>query len=335
MLAEQSAPREDEGTMLRYIVRRLLYMVLVLAVISMLTFLIFYVMPPGDPALNFAGRHATPDILQEVKKQFSLDKPVYVQYYVFIKRLVLGDQFGWPGLGFSFQSRSSIRTQMLPRIWITLQLAIGAAITWLLLGISIGVVSALKRRSFADRAAMGFALFGVSAPVFWLATISLYVFWLKLHISPGTGFTSFGTSPVSWFGHLILPWIVLALLFAAFYARLVRGNMIEVMSEDYIRTARAKGLPERTVILKHGLRSSLTPVVTLFGLDFGGLVGGAIVTESVFNIPGLGPYVIDAVFRQDIPVVLAVTVFAAFGITFMTLVVDVLYAYLDPRVRYA
>jgi peptide/nickel transport system permease protein len=310
-------------------------MVLVLLVITMIVFLIFFVMPPSDPVLNFAGRHATPDIIKEVKKQFSLDRPVVVQYALFVKRLVLGDQYGWPGLGFSFQTRSPIKGEIFPRMVVTFQLAVGAAITWLLLGISIGVVSALKRRSIADRLAMGFALFGVSAPVFFLGLMALYIFWLKLHILPGSGFVHFSDSPVSWFGHLIAPWIVLALLFAAFYARLVRGNMLEVMNEDYIRTARAKGLPERTVIFKHALRSSLTPVVTLFGLDFGGLIGGAIVTETVFNIPGLGPFTIDAVLRQDLPVVLAVTVFAAFALTFMVLVVDVIYAYLDPRVRYA
>ena len=321
--------------MIRYIIRRLLYMVLVLLVVTMVTFLIFYVMPAGDPALNFAGRHATPDILAQVKKLFALDRPIYVQYYLFVKHLVLGDAYGWPGLGFSFQSRDAIKGEIMPRIWVTFQLAVGAAITWLLLGISIGVLSALKRRTLADRLAMGFALFGVSAPVFWLGLMGLFIFWQKLHIVPGSGFVPFSQSPVSWFGHLILPWIVLALLFAAIYARLVRGNMLEVMNEDYIRTARAKGLPERTVIFKHGLRSSLTPIVTLFGLDFGGLLGGAIVTESVFNIPGLGPFTIDAVLRQDLPVVLAITVFAAAMIVFMVLVVDILYAYLDPRVRYA
>jgi peptide/nickel transport system permease protein len=181
---------------------------------------------------------------------------------------------------------------------------------------------------------MGFALFGVSAPVFWLGLIALYIFWQKLGISPGTGYVPFTTSPAEWFGHFWLPWIVLALLYAAFYARIVRGNMIEVMGEDYIRTARAKGLSERRVIFKHGLRSSLTPVVTLFGLDLGVLLGGAIVTETVFNIPGLGPFVISAVFRGDLPVVIAVTLFGAFAVVTLTLLVDILYAYLDPRVRY-
>ena len=182
---------------------------------------------------------------------------------------------------------------------------------------------------------MGFALFGVSAPVFWIGLLALYLFWRVLHLSPGTGYTPITQSPVDWFGHFWLPWLVLSLLYAGFYARMVRGNMIEVMSEDYIRTARAKGLRERDVIAKHGLRSALTPVVTLLGLDLGALMGGAIVTESVFNIPGLGPYVIDAVLRADIPVVLGVTIFAAFAIVLANLIVDIAYAYLDPRIRYS
>ncbi|HVL33300.1 MAG TPA: ABC transporter permease [Actinomycetota bacterium] len=320
----------------RYIVRRLVYMVVVLAVITLLTFFIFYVMPPTDPALAFAGKQPTAETLAEVRRQFGLDQPLYVQYGLFVKRLVLGDQYGWPGFGFSYQSRSSIRGVIFDRMGVTFQLAIGGAIAWLLIGIPIGVVSALKRRTRIDRAAMGFALFGVSAPVFWLGLMSLFIFWQKLGFSAlGTGYTPFTESPGRWLGHMILPWLVVAMLYAAFYARLVRGNMIEVMNEDYIRTARAKGLSERDVIMKHGLRASLTPVVTLLGLDLGSLVGGAVVTESVFNLPGLGPYTISAVFRGDLPVVLAVTVFAAFAITFLSLIVDIAYAYLDPRVRYA
>ena len=320
--------------MLRYIIRRVLWMVFVLFVITLITFTIFYVMPPTDPAISFAGKAPTQETLDAVRRTFGLDRPLYVQYYLFVKRFIAGDQYGWPGLGFSFATRTAIRASVIPRAWITAQLAMGAAFVWLLLGVPIGIISALKRRSLADRAAMGFALFGVSAPVFWLGLIGLFIFWRKLGISPGTGYVPFTTSPAQWFGHFWLAWLVLALLYAAFYARIVRGNMIEVMSEDYIRTARAKGLSERTVVLKHGLRASLTPIVTLFGLDFGSLLGGAIITETVFNIPGLGPYTINAVYRGDLPVVLAVTMFGAVAITFFTLVVDVLYAYVDPRVRY-
>ena len=321
--------------MTRYLIRRVIWMIVVLFVISIITYVIFYVMPPEDPAVAFSGKIATPAQIAQTRKRLGIDKPIYVQYYRFTKRFVLGDEYGWPGMGFSYATGQAIRPEVMQRAWVTAQLAIGAAIVWLLLGIPIGIISALKRRTIADRLAMGFALFGVSAPVFWIGLIALYIFWRVLHISAGTGYTPIGTSPVDWFGHFWLPWVVLALLYAGFYARMVRGNMIEVMSEDYIRTARAKGLPERTVIAKHGLRAALTPVVTMLGLDLGALMGGAIVTESVFNIPGLGPYVIDGVLRSDIPVVLAVTIFAAFSIVLANLIVAIAYAYLDPRIRYA
>lgn len=321
--------------MLRYVVRRVLWVVVIMVMITLFAFLIFYVMPPGDPAISFAGRTPTADTLETVRANLGLDQPTHIQYLRFVKRLFLGDEYGWPGFGFSFANQVSVRDALFSRSVVTFQLAAGAAIVWLAIGIPIGVISALKRRTKVDRISMGFALFGVSAPVFWLALIGLYVFWYKLHWAPGTGYIPFGENPFQWFTHMLMPWFVIAFLFAAFYARMVRGNMIEVMSEDYIRTARAKGLPERTVIVRHGLRSSLTPIVTMFGLDFGQLFGGTIVTERVFNIPGLGNYLVDAVGRGDLPVVLGITVFAALAITIMNLLVDIAYAYLDPRVRYA
>ncbi len=318
-----------------YIARRLLYVLFVVLVITLLTFLIFYILPPTDPAVAFAGKQPTPETIAQVREQFGLDKPIYQQYFQFVRNIVLGDEYGWPGLGFSFDSRSPVRTELFRRAPITIQLASGAAIVWLLIGIPVGVVSALKRRSVVDRAAMGFALFGISAPVFWLGLLALYVFWQRLGVAPGTGYVPFSESPVQWFQHLIMPWIVLSLLYAAFYARMVRGNLIETMGEDYIRTARAKGLSERRVIMKHGLRSSLTPIVTMFGLDFGLLLGGAVITESVFNLQGLGSYVVGAVLGGDLPVILGLSVIAAFFVTFLNFLVDVIYAYLDPRVRFS
>jgi peptide/nickel transport system permease protein len=304
-------------------------------IITMVTFAIFYLLPTQDPAIRFAGRAPTPALVQEVREQLGLADPIYVQYGRFVRNLVLGDEYGWPGLGFSFATRTPIRPEILERTVVTFQLAAGAAVVWLMLGIPIGIISALKRRTMADRLAMGFALFGVSAPVFWLGLMALFIFWEKLGWLPGTGYVPFGENPAEWFAHMILPWVVLALLFAAFYARMVRGNLIETLGEDYIRTARAKGLSERKVIGKHALRSSLTPVVTMFGVDFGTLLGGAIITERVFNIPGLGDYAISAVEDQNLPVILAVTVFAALFITVLNLIIDVVYAYLDPRVRYS
>jgi peptide/nickel transport system permease protein len=182
---------------------------------------------------------------------------------------------------------------------------------------------------------MGAALFFVSAPVFWLGLMALWIFWYKLHLLPGTGYVSWTDNFGSWLGHMILPWIVLALLYAAFYARMARGNLLETLGQDYIRTARVKGLPESTVILKHGLRASLTPLVTMFGLDLAGLIGGAVITETVFNLQGVGQWTVQSVFSGDLPAILAVTIVTALAITLMNLLVDIVYAYLDPRVRYA
>ncbi len=319
----------------RYVARRLLYVLLVILVITLATFFIFYEMPPGDPALAFAGKTPSPEILAQVREQFGLDKPLHERYFTFVSNLFLGDEYGWPGLGFSFDTRSSVRSEVFSRVGITMQLAFGAALLWLTIGLAIGIVSALRRRTFVDRASMGFALFGVSAPVFAVGLFALYIFWQRLGWSPGTGYVPFSEGPGEWFGYLILPWAVLSLQYAAFYARMVRGNLLETLGEDYIRTARAKGLSEQKVIGKHALRSSLTPVVTIFGLDFSLLLGGAVLTESVFNLPGLGQLVVSAVNRSDIPVVMAITVIAALFVTFMSLIVDIIYGLLDPRVRFS
>jgi peptide/nickel transport system permease protein len=319
----------------RYIIRRLLWILLLLVLVTFFTFLIFFVLPPTDPAILFAGRAANPRTVALVRESFGLDQPFFVQYLLFLKRIFLGDEYGWPGFGFSYLTRSPIRENFLGRALVTIQLAIGAAVVWVVLGVFIGIVSALRRGKLADRVGMGFALFGVSAPVFWLGLMALFVFWEKLKWLPGSGYVEFSESASQWFLHLILPWIVLALLFAAFYARMIRNNLLETMGEDYIRTARAKGLSEGRVVLKHGLRSSLTPVVSLFGVDLGTLLGGAIITETVFNLPGLGTYVVRSVANGDIPVILDVAVFAGLSVALMSLVVDILYAFLDPRVRYA
>ena len=321
----------------RYLIRRVLFLLLVLVIVSFVTFLIFLKLPPGDPARSAAGTRTTPDILRTIRHNLGLDRPWYVQYARFAKGMV-----PWPGLFldeqvyFSYQNFVPVRDEVLRRLPYTAVLAVGGALVWLMVGIPIGIVSAIRPRSKADRAGMLFALFGVSAPVFWLAYMLLYVFWFWLGILPGTSFPigePIGLSVV--FGRFVLPWITLSLTFAAFYARMVRSNLIETSSEDYIRTARAKGLSERRVILKHGLRAALTPVVTMFGLDLGILLGGALITETIFNIPGLGQYAVNALQTNDFPAVMGVTIFASFFIVVGNLVVDVVYAFLDPRVRYS
>jgi peptide/nickel transport system permease protein len=320
--------------MWRYIVRRLLWVVVVLLVVTSITYVVFFVMPSTDPAVTFAGKNPTPEQIEEVRRNFGLDKPVPVQYLTFIKHVFLGDQYGWPGLGFSYSTRSPVKDQFYGRVLVTAQLAFGAALVWLAIGIPIGILSAIKRRTLTDRLSMGLALFFVAAPVFWLGLMGLWLFWFKLRWSPGTGYVAWDESFTGWLSHMILPWVVLALLYAAFYARMTRGNLIETMGQDYIRTARVKGLSERTVIFKHGLRASLTPVVTLIGLDLGALLGGAVITETVFNLQGIGQWAVASVFQGDLPVVLAVTVVVAIAVTMMNLIVDIVYAYLDPRVRY-
>jgi peptide/nickel transport system permease protein len=320
--------------MWRYIVRRLLWVVVVMLVVTSITFLVFFVLPSTDPAVTFAGKNPTPEQIEEVRRNFGLDKPVPVQYLTFIKHVFLGDQYGWPGLGFSYSTRSPVKDQFYGRVLVTAQLAFGAALVWLAIGIPIGILSAIKRRTLTDRLSMGIALFFVAAPVFWLGLMGLWLFWFKLRWSPGTGYVAWGDSFTGWLSHMILPWVVLALLYAAFYARMTRGNLIETMGQDYIRTARVKGLSERKVIFKHGLRASLTPVVTLIGIDLGEQLGGAVITETVFNLQGVGQWAVASVFQGDLPVVLAVTVVVAIAVTMMNLIVDIVYAYLDPRVRY-
>lgn len=318
----------------RYIVRRLLWSGVVLIVTTLLAFLIFYVLPSTDPAVAFAGKQPTPELQAEVRKNLNLDKPVPVQYLTFLKNLVTGDEYGTPGFGKSYTTRQGIIGELGQRMVRTLQLAGGALVLWLIMGIAIGALSALRRRTFADRAAMGFALLGISTPVFFLALVSLYVFWFKLDVVPGTGYVGFREDPVGFFNQMIMPWTVLALLFAAVYARVFRGSMLEVMGEDYIRTARAKGLSEGRIVRRHMMRSAITPIVTLAGVDFAVLISSAVVTETVFNIPGVGAYALTGVTQQDLPVAMAVTVVTAVFVTLMSLVVDIVYAFLDPRVRY-
>jgi peptide/nickel transport system permease protein len=313
-----------------------MFLVLVLFVVSLITFLIFVKLPAADPARRATGKSTTPENIEAARKAFGLDKPVWVQYARFAKGLVpLPGMFLNEDVYFSYSNFVPVKEEIFQRLPVTIALAAGAAVTWLLIGIPIGIVSAVRRRSVLDRASMAFALFGVSAPVFWLAYLFLYVFWFKLHWAPSSGIP-IGTSVLEAVlqGRFILPWMVLALGYAAFYARMVRGNLVETMGEDYIRTARAKGLSEKRVVYKHGLRAALTPVVTMFGIDVAGLLGGAFITESVFNLPGIGQYAVRSIFINDFPSVMGVTIFGAFFIALANLVVDVAYAFLDPRVRY-
>jgi peptide/nickel transport system permease protein len=321
--------------MLFYIARRLVWTLVVIFCVLGITYLVFFKLPQGNPALRFAGKSPTPQELSAIEQRLGLNKPWYVQFGRFSYHFFTGDKYGWPGLGYTYASGASVKSLVFARAPRTLLLIAGAAFLWLVVGVAIGIISAVKRRTVTDRVAMGFALFGISTPVFWLGLMMLFIFWSKLGWTSGTGYVSPVDSPTGFLSHMTLPWVTLALLYAAFYARMTRNNLLETLGEDYIRTARAKGLSERTVIFKHGLRASLTPIVTMFGMDIALLVGGAVITETVFNIQGLGYLAINSALNQDLPIVAGVVLLAAVAVALANLVVDILYAFIDPRVRYA
>ena len=329
--------------MARYIVRRFLWGILMLAIVSLVVFVIFYVFPSADPAQLRAGREASPAQVDAIRHSLGLDKPVYTQFWDYMKSIVLHFD-----LGYSYQSNEPVKTLIFDRLPATIWLVSGAAVLWLVMGIPVGIISAIKRRSVLDRTTMVTSLAFISAPVFWLGLVALYLFandvgvltsvppfGIDLAVFPGIGSYITASTFQAKVGSMLLPWFVLAAASAAIYARYLRSSMIDVMSEDYIRTARAKGLPERTVVMRHGVRSAITPIVTLLGLDIGILLAGnAILTETVFNIPGVGRLVYTSIARSDLPVIQGVTLFGAFFIIVFNLIVDVAYAYLDPRVRY-
>jgi peptide/nickel transport system permease protein len=332
-----------------FIIRRLIAAVLLLFVVSVVTFSIFFLVPrlagasADDLASRYVGKTAGEEQIHDTAEKLGFTDPLPVQYARFAKGLVAGADFDTgptiehcpaPCFGYSFITQNPVWPDLLDRLPVTISLAAGAAIIWLLTGVTVGVVSALRKGTIFDRAAMGIALGGVSLPIFFTGLLALSIFSYQLGLTaPGGSYTAFADNPATWAYDLILPWITLAFLYAALYARLTRAGMLEAMNEDYIRTARAKGLPERRVVLKHGLRPTLTPILTIFGLDLGLLLGGAVLTESTFSLPGIGKYAVDAIINNDLPKVLGVTLVAAFFIIFANLMVDILYAVVDPRVR--
>jgi peptide/nickel transport system permease protein len=322
--------------------------VLLLVLVSAITFAIFFLLPrlAGQTtyglATQYVGRNPTPSAVHQVEQQLGFTKPLVVQYWDYVKAIVIGEHYNAgpnsvycppPCFGYSFKNQQPVWPIMVSDIPVTLSLALGAAVLWLTSGIAVGVLSALRRGSIWDRFSMGVALAGVSLPIFFTGLITLELFSYKWAIFPNVQYVSFASNPYLWARNLVLPWIVLAFLYSALYARLTRAGMLETMGEDYIRTARAKGLPERTVIGKHALRAALTPIITIFGMDLGLLLGGAIITEYTFSLHGLGLFTIEAINNQDFPEIMGVVLLASFFIVIANLVVDVLYAYVDPRVR--
>ena len=335
--------------MILFIIRRLVMTVFLLILVSMITFAIFFLVPrlAGQSAYQLAaqyvGRNPIPSEIKAVEVKLGLNAPLYLQYGRYLKGIVFGVHYSngtdvsycpFPCFGYSFRNQQPVWPQLISDAPVTLSLAIGAAVLWLTGGVAIGVLSALRRGTFFDRFSMGVALAGVSLPVFFTGLISLELFSYKWPIFPNVHYVAITSNPLLWARNLVLPWITLAFLYAALYARLTRAGMLETMGEDYIRTARAKGLPERVVVVKHGLRAALTPIVTIFGLDLGLLLGGAILTETTFSLPGLGQFTILAIQNQDLPEILGVVMLASFFIVIANMIVDILYAVIDPRVRF-
>jgi peptide/nickel transport system permease protein len=321
--------------MWRFIARRLLWSVFLFIGVTFITYVIFFV-APNDPAKLAAGKSANSEQVKEVAAYLHLDEPVWKQYLLWMKQLVF-DQ----SLGRSFVNRQDVNDVIAAAAPVTASLVIGGAILWLLVSIPIGIYSALRPRSVVDRGAMIFVLIGISAHPVWIGLILSFVFGSYLGLTPITGYCDFinpavGAScggPVQWAYHLILPWCTFALLFSALYVRLIRANVMETMSEDYVRTARAKGVAETRVLRSHVLRNSMMPIVTILGLDIALALGGAIFTETIFGLPGLGRQVIVSYEKLDLPVIVGVVVFSTIVIIIFNLIVDCLYAVLDPRIR--
>ena len=323
--------------MLRFVLRRMVSMVLVLFAISVLVFLIFFATPGVDPAARIAGRNADQQTLKAVRHDFGLDRPMPVQYALLMKKLFITQDLE------SYVNRGAkVIPQVAEAAPVTLSLVIGAALIWVLTSIVIGVMAAVFRGSVLDTVLMIVVLIGISMPVFWLGEVVNLVSQSRLHDTflfswvPPLGYTPLTSSPFGWFKSLLLPWLTLAVLYAGIYARVVRSSMIEAQEQDYVRTAHAKGLTERRVLIRHSLRTSLITYFSLFGLDFGALVGGAaLLTEVVFGLHGVGKLTYDSLQNFDLPVIMAVVMYAAFFVIVANAVIDLLYAWLDPRVRIA
>jgi peptide/nickel transport system permease protein len=321
--------------MYRYIVRRLLWAVVLFIGVTMITYIIFFVIP-SDPAVLAAGRSARPADVVRVRHYLGLDHSVPYQYGLFLKRLVV-DQ----NLGRSFVNRREVNTMVGDAAPVTASLVFGGAILWMLLAIPVGVLSALRPRSLLDRSAMVFVLIGISLPVVFIGLVLQYSFGFKWGLLPNAGYCDvinppLGAScggPVDWFDHMILPWTTFAILFTAIYVRMIRANVMDALGEDYVRTARAKGAPEPRVISKHVLRNAMLPVVTMLGMDIAIALGGAIFTEYIFGLPGLGRLAVQSLQNFDLPTIEGVVVFATLCIIVLNLMVDVLYAFIDPRIR--
>jgi peptide/nickel transport system permease protein len=317
--------------MLHFLIRRIFFGLVVMWAVATGVFILYFV-APHNVAQTLAGRQATAQTIGLIKHRLGLDRPLLAQYGSYLWRLLRGD------LGYSYVNNESVGTIIKQDLPVTASVAIGGAVLWLLIGVVSGVLAAARPRTVADRTVTGFALFFYSMPTFLLGELCLLILFYRLHLAgftffPGSGYVPLTQDPTEWFRHLVLPWITIALVTAATYSRLTRGSMLEVLGEDYIRTARSKGIREQRVVYRHALRSALTPVVTQFGIDLGTLLGGIIVTETVFGLPGLGQEIYNAISREDLPVIIGLVLLASAFIVVANIVVDLIYVVLDPRVR--
>ncbi len=327
--------------MILYVLRRLAATAVILLVICAATFAIFYLMP-ADPAQGACGKACSPERIAQIRTTLGLNHSLPVQFRDYLFGILAGRTYGtgaqavhcpFPCLGFSFQTNQPVWQLLTDRLPISVSIAVGAAVLWLTVGVAAGVVSALRRGSLWDRTAMVAALGGVSLPIYFTALVLQYLLVVKLGVLPYPHFVSVSADPVGWAQSLIMPWITLAMLYAGVYARITRGEMLDSLGQNYVRTARAKGLPEPAVLRRHALRPALMPIVTIFGMDLGALLGGALITESVFGLPGVGKLAADSINSADQPVILGVTLFAASFVVLANVAVDLVYAVLDPRVR--
>ena len=321
--------------MVRYLIRRLIWAVVLFFAVTVVSYILFFIIP-ANPAKQACGQACSKADVDRVAHNLGTDRPVYYQYYKFVKNLIW-DQ----SLGFSYFTRQSVNGIVGNAAPVTASLVFGGVILWMLIAIPVGVLSALRPRSLLDRISMTFVLIGISAHPIWIGLIFAYVFGFRLHLTPITGYCDFINpstdcgGPVQWAYHMLLPWMTFAILFAALYVRMIRANTLDTMNEDYVRTARAKGAPEWRVLRSHILRNAMLPVVTMLGMDIGLALGGAVFTETVYSLPGLGKTAVGALNNYDIPPVQGVIVFATIAIIIFNLVVDLLYAWVDPRIRLA
>jgi peptide/nickel transport system permease protein len=313
--------------MARFVVRRTLSMLLVLFAISVLTFLIFQAIPNGDPAQRLAGRTSTPETVAAIRRTWGFDKPIYDQYALTIKNVFTGNVV-------SYTQQVDVEREIVADLPPTLSLALGAGVIWLALGVGLGLLSAVRAGGLLDRGLTVLALVGVSTPVFLLGALMLYLLAYKWGLFPNGGYVGLTTDPFQWLAHMILPWAALSALFIGFYSRVLRSNVLDTLHEDFVRTARAKGISERRVLVRHVLRNSIIPIVSLWGLDFAATIGGgAILTESVFNLHGVGQYAAQSIGQLDVPPVLVIVMFGSFFVVLLSAVTDVVFALIDPRIR--